>query len=329
MSRVSCDSSGKAPRAPLRMARAELLPTVTTRKRQADHMLTKQRQELILKLLEEKGSITVTEAKDMLGASESTVRRDIVALDAEGRLVKVFGGAVALDGERAVTTYEYTVAQRFELNREEKRRIAKYAASLIEPDDFVYLDAGTTTAHLLDYVEKNGAAFVTNAVAHAQRLAARGIRVFLIGGELKASTEAIIGNQAMRTIQSYHFTKGFFGTNAVTKKSGCTTPDANEATVKQTAMEQCRECYVLCDHTKFDLVSSVTFAPFYGTNFITDRRVGGYEECGNIRVAGEEPPAHDGEADEGKPCSGEADGEAGKKPYSRETGVDGAGTREP
>jgi len=249
-------------------------------------MLTKQRRERILKLLEEKGSITVTEAKDMLGASESTIRRDIVALDEAGMLEKVFGGAVAL-GEGKITTFEYTVAQRFELNFEEKQRIAKYAASLIEPDDFVYLDAGTTTAHLLEYAEKNGATFVTNAVAHAQRLAARGLRVHLIGGELKASTEAIIGNQALRTIQSYHFTKGFFGTNAVTKKCGCTTPDANEATVKQTAMEHCRECYVLCDHTKFDLISSVTFAPFHGTNFITDRLIDGYEECENIRIAGE------------------------------------------
>lgn len=249
--------------------------------------MTKQRHERILKLLEERGSITVTEAKDMLGASESTVRRDIAALDEAGMLEKVFGGAVAL-GKGAVTTYEYTVAQRFELNREEKQKIAKYAAALIGPDDFVYLDAGTTTAHLLESVEKNGATFVTNAVAHAQRLAARGMKVLLIGGELKASTEAVIGNQALRAIQQFHFTKGFFGANAVTKKCGCTTPDAGEAAVKQTAMEQCRECYVLCDHTKFDLISSVTFAPFYGTVFITDRIVEGYEGCDNVRIAAQE-----------------------------------------
>ena len=62
-------------------------------------MLTKQRQELILKLLEENGSVTVTEVKDLLDASESTVRRDITALDKEGKLVKVFGGAVAAPGQ--------------------------------------------------------------------------------------------------------------------------------------------------------------------------------------------------------------------------------------
>lgn len=243
-------------------------------------MLTKQRQEMILKLLEERGSITVTEVKEILGTSESTVRRDITALDKEGRLVKVFGGAVAL--EHKVTAHEYTVAQKSDLNREEKRRIARYAAALIEPEDFVYLDAGTTTAHMLDYIEEKSATFVTNAVSHAQRLVTRGMKVFLVGGELKGSTEAVVGNQAMRTLQEYHFTKGFFGTNGVTKKSGCTTPDANEAMVKRTAMEQCRECFVLCDSSKFDQISSVTFAGFRGTKVITEKAPKGYEDCENV-----------------------------------------------
>ncbi len=249
-------------------------------------MLTEQRHELILKLLEENGSVTVTEIKELLDTSESTARRDITALDRAGKLIKVFGGAVAADRD-AVTAYEYTVAQKLDINREEKRKIARYAAALIEPEDFVFLDAGTTTGCMLDYITEKRATYVTNAFAHAQSLVAKGMKVLLIGGELKASTEAIVGNQAMRTLQGYHFTKGFFGANGVTRKSGCTTPDANEAMVKQTAMEQCKNCYVLCDHSKFDVVSSVTFAPFYGTEFITDRQSAGYEECDNIIVAEE------------------------------------------
>lgn len=245
-------------------------------------MLTKQRQDLLLKLLEEKGSIMVSEVKELLSASESTIRRDITALDREGKLVKVFGGAVA--AEEKITAHEYTVAQKSELNLEEKRRIARYAASLIEPEDFVYLDAGTTTAHMLDYIAEDRVTFVTNAVAHAQRLAMRGIKVLLVGGELKASTEAIVGSQAMQTIQNYHFTKGFFGTNGVTKKCGCTTPDANEAMVKRTAIEQCKKSYVLCDSSKFEQISAVTFASFAGMNFLTDRRPAGYEDCENIEI---------------------------------------------
>ena len=246
-------------------------------------MLTKQRQEMILKLLEERGSLTVNEIKDILGTSESTARRDITALDREGKVDKVFGGAVAI--EHKPTTHEYTVAQKEDLNREEKRKIARYAATLIEPEDFIYLDAGTTTAHMLNYIKEPNVTFVTNAVAHAQKLSAQGVKVLLVGGELKGSTEAVIGNQAMRMISNYHFTKGFFGTNGVTKKCGCTTPDANEAMVKQTAMEQCAECYMLCDSSKFDNVSSVTFAPFYGTTFITECAIAGYEDCANIIIA--------------------------------------------
>ena len=65
-------------------------------------MLSEQRHELILKLLEENGSVTVTEMKELLDTSESTVRRDITALDREGKLVKVFGGAVTAE-KHAVT----------------------------------------------------------------------------------------------------------------------------------------------------------------------------------------------------------------------------------
>ena len=243
-------------------------------------MLTEQRYEVILKLLEEKNSITVAEVKDLLNTSESTVRRDITALHNAGKLVKVFGGAVACD--RTVITHEPTVEQKAEVNVEAKQLVAAKAAALIQPEDFIYLDAGTTTASMLSYLTEKSATFVTNAVAHAKTLAAAGFRVYLVGGELKGSTEAVVGNQALMNLQGYHFTKGFFGTNGLTRKSGCTTPDANEAAVKAAAMEQCRECYVLCDSSKFDNISSVTFADFYRSTIITDRIPSGYEDCANI-----------------------------------------------
>lgn len=245
-------------------------------------MLTEQRYELILKLLKEKKSITVTEVKDLIHTSESTVRRDITALHQAGRLVKVFGGAIAAD--HTLMAEEPTVAQKVEVHKDEKQRIAKYAASLIGPDDFVYLDAGTTTGCMLNYLAKSEAVFVTNAVVHAQALAAAGLRVFLVGGELKASTEAVVGSQALLTLESYHFTKGFFGTNGISRKAGFTTPDANEALIKKTAMMQCQLRYVLGDVSKFGNVSAVTFAEFQMAEILTDRSVEGYGDCENIRV---------------------------------------------
>lgn len=107
----------------------------------------------------------------------------------------------------------------------------------------MFLDAGTTTGYMLDYLENTKASFVTNAVSHARLLAQKGIRVSLLGGEMKDPTEAVAGSQAMQLLKMHHFTRGFFGTNGITLREGFTTPDINEALVKKTAMEQCPEEY--------------------------------------------------------------------------------------
>ena len=245
-------------------------------------MLTEQRYEIILGLLREKNSVTVTELKERLDAAESTVRRDITALYKAGRLTRVFGGAVAL--EHTVNAYEPTVAQKVELNIEEKKKIAAYAAALIRPEDFVYLDAGTTTGYMLEHLEGSGATFVTNGVSHARALAQMGVRVLLIGGELKGSTEAVIGSQAMQMLKNYHFTKGFFGTNGMTQREGFTTPESNEALVKRTAMEQCLEKYVVSDSSKFGQISAVTFFSFDGAVILTESCSKEYKDCRNIQI---------------------------------------------
>lgn len=243
-------------------------------------MLSEQRYAMILELLEEKRSITVTELTEHLNISESTARRDITALDKAGKLVKVFGGAIAANN--TFLALEPTVAQKSEVQKEEKLQIAKYAASLVEPEDFVYLDAGTTTGYMLEFLEETTATFVTNAVAHAQRLASNGTKVFLIGGELKSSTEAVVGSEAVVALKNYHFTKGFFGTNGISKTNGFTTPDVNEALVKKTAIGQCQKAYVLGDSSKYNVVSSVTFSPLHGRIILTDRIPEEYSDISDI-----------------------------------------------
>lgn len=232
-------------------------------------MLTETRQEEILKLLDLKGSVTVQELKDLFDASESTIRRDLNALHNKGVLVKVFGGAVKT--ESRIQVKEEQVAKRIGQNTEEKQRIAQYAASLIEPEDFVYLDAGTTTGAMIPYLTEKTVTYVTNAVSHALKLAENGFRVVLIGGELKASTEAIVGSEAYENIQKYNFTKGFFGTNGVDKKAGFTTPDINEAIVKECAMKHTRAPYVLCDSGKFQQICPVRFGRFTDAQIVTDQ----------------------------------------------------------
>lgn len=231
-------------------------------------MLSEQRQEIILKLLKEKGSITVSELKDILKSSEATIRRDLNYLDEEKKLVKVFGGAVS--NSFTFLSAEPSVSQKKSINTEEKKMIAAYAASLIEPDDFVYIDAGTTTEYMLGFIKERKATYVTNAVSHAKRLASDGFRVELIGGELKGITEAVVGARAVLTLSKMNFNKGFFGANGVSDQCGFTTPDVNEAAVKEVAFKHCLNRYVLADSNKIGNISSVKFAELEDAHVITE-----------------------------------------------------------
>lgn len=113
-------------------------------------MLTEERLQGIWRIVTEKGSASIQELMDALNISESTVRRDLAVLDEQGRIQKVRGGAMVVGD--AYSTKEDSVTQKKDKNLAEKREIAKYAASLIKEDDFVYLDAGTTTELMIDYL---------------------------------------------------------------------------------------------------------------------------------------------------------------------------------
>ena len=234
-------------------------------------MLTEERFSRILSILESMGSVTVQQLMTELDASESTIRRDLNTLDANGQLIKVHGGAILKN--TSYSTEDDEVMQRKERNKGAKEKIAKYASGLIEPGDFVYIDAGTTTGCMIDYIKEKRATYVTNAVTHARSLAIAGFRVILIGGELKGSTEAVVGSSAVEALKEYNFNKGFFGANGISIKSGITTPDISEAAVKRMAAAHCSCKYVLADSDKFDNISSVTFARLDEVKFITDSRV--------------------------------------------------------
>lgn len=244
-------------------------------------MLTEERFAKILSTLERTGSVTVQQLMAELNTSESTIRRDLTALDASGQLTKVHGGAILKN--TVYSTIDDEVIHRKEQNREAKEKIARYAAGLIEAGDFVYIDAGTTTELMIDYITERQAILVTNAITHAKRLAEKGCKVYILGGEFKAVTEAIVGEEAVATLEKYNFTKGFWGTNGISTKKGFSTPELREAMVKKKSMENCKECYVLADDSKFNQISSVTFAPFESATIITtDMKQEEFQKCRNI-----------------------------------------------
>ena len=231
-------------------------------------MLTEERYATILRILEEKKAVTVLDLTKALDASESTVRRDLSALHKSGKLYKVYGGATSIDNN--YSTREEDVKTKRDLCTAEKTSIARKAASLIGRGDFVYIDAGTTTFHMINFLTETNATYVTNGIAHAAKLSARGFKVFILGGELKSTTEAVIGTEALNSLKVYNFTKGFFGTNGISTKSGFSTPDSSEGIVKGEAMSRCKRAYILADGSKFNKISPITFANISCATILTD-----------------------------------------------------------
>lgn len=234
-------------------------------------MLAEERFAKILDLLAEKRSATVQELCEALNASESTVRRDLTELDRLGKLNKVHGGATLPDSQFLAD--ELTMDAKQALAIAEKRDIARAAAMLIRPQDFIYIDAGTTTLALVQALSGSAleAHYVTNGIAHARLLVQKGCRVFVPGGMLRPNTEAIVGAAAVASLQAYNFTKAFLGANGVDLQAGFTTPDPEEAAVKATAVRHARESWFLVDSTKFARVYPAVITELQGGAILTDR----------------------------------------------------------
>lgn len=232
-------------------------------------MIHEERQRLILNELKKQGSVNVIDLVDQLSASESTIRRDLLELDRKGLLKRVHGGAVLIEKQNEIV--ENPISERQLQNLEEKEAISKYASSLIESNDVVYIDAGSSTLKLVECISQKNAIYVTNGLLQAQVLSQNGFKVICLGGEIRGVTGACVGGRALRELGRYHFTKGFFGTNGVDVEHGFTTPDSEEATVKESALMRCQSVYIVCDHSKFNKVSPVHFANIDEAVIITDK----------------------------------------------------------
>ena len=230
-------------------------------------MLTEERHHEILDLLNRRGAVTVIELTKLLKTSESTIRRDLNALARIGKLNKVHGGATALE---RVMQDEQDMQVKSERFQREKEEIAQYAASLIRDGDFIYIDAGSTPDKLVDAINIINVTYVTNGINHARKLTQKGCKVYVIGGQFKPVTEAIIGAQALKSIETFNFTKCFLGTNGIDKICGYTTPDVEEGLVKAEAIKRSFVSFVLADHSKFDAVSAAVFGQLRQACIITD-----------------------------------------------------------
>ncbi|MGJ4169293.1 DeoR/GlpR family DNA-binding transcription regulator [Corynebacterium jeikeium] len=216
------------------------------------------------------GRVTVNELAEKFGVTAETIRRDLAVLDDGGELFRVHGGAVPVQNFRTDFT---TLAARSKASLNAKRAIAKAAVSLL-PDtgSTVFIDAGTTTGIFAEVIAEANATndpkrmapklnIVTNSLFIATTLAeSPRCDVQLIGGHVRAASQAVVGDLATRDIGVLHADVAFIGTNALTIEHGLSTPDAQEGAIKRAMVANSDRVVALCDSTKFGLDYLVSFA---------------------------------------------------------------------
>jgi DeoR family fructose operon transcriptional repressor len=212
------------------------------------------RRERLGALVEARRAIRLEELSAVLGVSQATVRRDLNALAASGRLRRVHGGAVAVD-ERLDEPHFDVKAAAF---TEQKARIAARAVELLGPDDIVYLDSGSTVlavARLLHGWSR--LTVVTNSLPVAGELVGRGPRLIVIGGELRATSRALVGPLTRLLLESLHVDRALMGTFALSLEDGLSTTDPAEAYTKELVMTRAGEVILLADSSKLGARSFV------------------------------------------------------------------------
>lgn len=228
-------------------------------------MLTKQRHQLILQRLSEQKVVKLKELVELTASSESTIRRDLTDLEAEGYLERVHGGATLIAKQEEEPTFE----EKRDRYVDEKVAIARKAATLIEDGMSIYLDAGTTTQAMIPYLKGRQIVVVTNSLPIANELFDLDLKTFVIGGELKRSTQALVGYNARESMMNYRVDIAFLGMNGIDPDAGYTTPDPEEALVKKTAIELAQSTYVLADESKIGKRSFSRVAPLDAAALIT------------------------------------------------------------
>ncbi len=208
-------------------------------------MILDQRRDEILQAIEQQGFVSLQELVTRLGASESTVRRDLEFLDGIGQIRRTRGGA-AYTGE-SITPFE----ERFQRASLEKQTIAKVVADLILPGETILLDGGTTTLEVARELVGKALQVVTNSLPIANLLAQQpNIELILIGGYLYPRTGVALGPLAEAALREVHVPRVIMGTGGITEK-GLFNSNTLLVECERLMLEAAKEVWVVADSSKF------------------------------------------------------------------------------
>ncbi len=213
-------------------------------------MLAEERYKQIVKLVNQRGSIRVSELSRICEVTEETIRRDLAKLEGEDMLVRSHGGAVSLQDKQGEIPYP----KREVTNLKEKKRIAEQAVSVIQPHDRIFLDASTTAWYLAAALPDIPLTVLTNSIKVALELSEKQlIEVISIGGTLSHRSLSFIGPLAERSLELYFVNKAFISCKGVHVVRGISDSNEAQALIKQKVISLSEQVYLLADYSKFDI----------------------------------------------------------------------------
>jgi len=235
-------------------------------------LIPAQRRERIQKYLVTHKIVRMDDLYALLDTSEATVRRDLEWLEREGIVERTHGGAIL--SQRLTLEPEYL--QRAQKYPEEKRLIGEMAASLIDENDVVFINSGTTTTQVIRYIRGDqGITVFSNNVYAALEVGEAGFKHHLIGGEFQPHSNSLTGGFAIENLRQVYADKVILGVDGVSLKHGCTVPSNTEAEVVRQMIERTRgQIIIVADHSKWGVVSNYQIATIDEIDkFITDEAI--------------------------------------------------------
>jgi len=227
----------------------------------ASDVFARERQERIIRLVDEQGRARVTDLAARFGVSAVTIRKDLVSLEAEHRIVRTHGGAIAIDRSRPELAFEV----RERLQADEKSRIGAAAATLVGDGQSIVFDASTTAlavARQLKTRDWHQLTVITNGLRLASELAGHpGISVLMLGGRVRWEALSVVGQLGDGLFSRINVQKAFLGAAGFTVGSGLADATEEEAQIKEAMVIAAREVIAIVDHTKWEHAAFATFCP--------------------------------------------------------------------
>jgi DeoR family fructose operon transcriptional repressor len=230
-----------------------------------------ERQVNLIKLVEELGTIRVSDMSKRFEVTEETIRRDLEKLEKEGFLTRIHGGAIS----NKKSDSEIPVLKRQEVHMEEKQAIACKAASMVEDGDIIALDASTTALQMTKYLNDKNITVVTNSIGVTLELSKiPSITVITVGGYLLKDSMSFVGASTEKVIEDYHVDKFFFSCIGFDVKRGVSEVNEQQGQIKKRLLSISGELFLLADHSKYGQKSLIKLTNLNKINYlITDNKM--------------------------------------------------------